>query len=48
MALKTETVARGRGRSRRQAHALFASDQAVKPAARAFVDHLMEELRSVR
>ena len=28
-----------------EAHALFASGQAAKPAARAFVDHLVEELR---
>jgi len=31
-----------------EAHALFASGQPAKPAARAFVDHLVEELRSVR
>jgi DNA-binding transcriptional LysR family regulator len=30
-----------------EAHALFASGQAAKPAARAFVDHLVQELRSV-
>ena len=30
-----------------EAHALFASGQAAKPAARAFVDHLVEELRSI-
>ena len=30
-----------------EAHALFASGQAAKPAARAFVDHLAQELRSV-
>ena len=29
-----------------EAHALFASGQAAKPAARAFVDHLVAELRS--
>ncbi|MBN4097934.1 LysR family transcriptional regulator [Methylobacterium sp. OT2] len=29
-----------------EAHALFASGQAPKPAARAFVDHLVEEFRS--
>lgn len=30
-----------------EAHALFASGQAAKPAARAFVDHLVEVFRSV-
>ena len=30
-----------------EAHALFASGQAAKPAARAFVDYLVEELRTV-
>ncbi len=30
-----------------EAHALFASGQGANPAARAFVDHLVEELRSV-
>ena len=30
-----------------EAHALFGNGQAPKPAARAFVDHLVEELRSV-
>ncbi|GJD53044.1 Glycine cleavage system transcriptional activator [Methylobacterium crusticola] len=30
-----------------EAHALFASGQAAKPGARAFVDHLVEVLRSV-
>lgn len=30
-----------------EAHALFASGQVATPAARAFVDHLVEELRSV-
>jgi DNA-binding transcriptional LysR family regulator len=30
-----------------EAHALFASGQAAKPAARSFVDHLVEELRSI-
>lgn len=29
-----------------EAHALFASSQAAKPAARAFVDHLVQEMRS--
>ncbi|MDO6415414.1 LysR substrate-binding domain-containing protein [Sphingomonas sp. BIUV-7] len=30
-----------------EAHALFPSSQGAKPAARAFVDHLIQELRSV-
>ena len=30
-----------------EAHAIFGNGQAMKPAARAFVDHLIEELRSV-
>jgi DNA-binding transcriptional LysR family regulator len=30
-----------------EAHALFANGQNTKPAARAFVDHLVEELESV-
>ena len=30
-----------------EAHALFASGQVAKPAARAFVDHLVEVFRSV-
>jgi hypothetical protein len=30
-----------------EAHALFASGQAAKPVARAFVDHFVPELRSV-